>query len=329
MITVDYSKIPESDTVVNYILTRLRKGLYSLVLVTGLPGSGKSSTCLRLRELIDERRQIKSQPSGKVTIDTLLELLGALRSSKPGDVLVIEELSVLFPSRRAMSRDNVAIGRILDTCRKKQVILITNAPLLKSIDSHIRALSNVLVETQRVNRTEGVVISKAFRLQTDVRSSKTYTHRFTKNGKDIHLIFTRKPSKELWELYENEKDKFIDRLYLKIQSEQDKKDAKENKEKGVKPLRPLTKKELEVYDLYFNQKLTMQQIADKLGGSFQNIGYIVQNIRKKANIPKKIEHFKVENENIQHINLNSMSQMEKNSQDLAGKLSNDVPLITS
>ena len=33
---------------------RRRKGLYSLVLVHGLPGTGKSSTCFRLIEKVEE-----------------------------------------------------------------------------------------------------------------------------------------------------------------------------------------------------------------------------------------------------------------------------------
>lgn len=287
---VDYTKIPEADVVVNHIIARLRRGLYSLVLVTGLPGSGKSSTCLRIRELVQAKLNSPIDNSKKLTIDTLLELLSALKSSKPGDVLVIEELSVLFPSRRAMSADNVAIGKILDTCRKKQVILLTNAPLLNSIDSNIRALSNILVECLKVKRTDGVVISKAFRLQTDVRTSKTYLHRFMRKGRDVNLIITRKPSSDTWSKYELEKDSFIDRLYTKLQTEQDKKASKELGTKP-KPLRPLTAKELQVYDLYFNKGKTMEEIANEMGCYVSLIHHRVQNIKKKTEFLKENEGF--------------------------------------
>lgn len=297
---VDYSKLPEADVVVNYIIARLRRGLYSLVLVTGLPGSGKSSTCLRLRELIQTKLNTQIDPLRKITIDTLLELLDALKNSKPGDVLVIEELSVLFPSRRAMSADNVAIGKILDTCRKKQVILLTNAPLLNSIDSNIRALANILVETLRVKRTEGVVISKAFRLQTDVRSSKTYLHRFQRKGRDVNLVITRKPSNDTWNKYEQEKDAFIDKLYTKLEEQQDKKSGKDK----PKPIKPLTTKELQIYDLYFTQGLTQYQIADKLKVSQPSVWQIVQKIIKKSNISKENRKKKLINGNQTPIKLN-------------------------
>ena len=52
-ITLDELKQkPESDLVVDYIVKRKREGLYSLTLTAGLPGSGKTSTCCRIAELV-------------------------------------------------------------------------------------------------------------------------------------------------------------------------------------------------------------------------------------------------------------------------------------
>jgi len=48
----ELKEYPESDLVVNYICDRKKKGLYTLVLVSGLPGSGKSSQCCRLAEKV-------------------------------------------------------------------------------------------------------------------------------------------------------------------------------------------------------------------------------------------------------------------------------------
>ncbi len=280
------STIPEAKPVLNYIRTRLNHGLYTLALVTGLPGSGKSSTCLRLKELIYASRKKSIDMTKKMTCDNLLDLVEAIRDSKPGDVIVVEELSVLFPSRRAMSTDNVSIGRILDTCRKKEVILITNAPILPSVDSHIRALANILVETLRVDRSQQVVVSKAFRLNTDVRTSKTYLHRFTKKGKDINFIYTKKPGTDIWDKYENEKDGFIDKLYAKLHFEQVKKGDKENLKLGIPGTleRPLTPKEMEAYDLYMRQGKTMTEIAKIVGCSISTISSRLKYVNKKLHI---------------------------------------------
>lgn len=217
MAALDYSKIPEADVVVDYVRQRYERGLYSLVLVTGLPGSGKSSTCVRLGQIIEKDLFGEIRLTEDCIVDSLLSFLTILkRVTVPGKVIIIEELSVLFPSRRAMSGDNVAIARVLDTCRKKGVILLSNAPLLPSIDGHIRALANILIETLKINRTEQVVVSKAFRLQTNPRNSKTYLHRFNRDGKEVHRIITHRPIGNIWELYEANKDKFIDELYTDL-----------------------------------------------------------------------------------------------------------------
>ena len=180
--SINYSELPESDVVVNHIYRRLQRGLYTLTLVIGLPGGGKSSTCLRLSELVSEKINGKIQLDESCIIDSSLELIDFVRKAKPGDIGVIEEMSVLFPSRRAMAAENVDVARVLDTCRKKQVILFANAPILNSIDSHIRALANISIETLKIVRTQGVVVYKPLRLQTQTKTGKTYNHKFNKES---------------------------------------------------------------------------------------------------------------------------------------------------
>lgn len=311
---LDFSKIPECDIIINHILYRLRRGLYTLVLVTGLPGTGKSSTCLRLKELIDSKRGIVEDKTKKTTIDSLLELLRALKDSSPGDVLVIEELSVLFPSRRSMAIDNVAIGRVLDTCRKKRVILFANAPLLNSIDSHIRALANVLIETLKVNRQEGVVISKGFRLQTSPRNSKTYLHRFLRSGRDVNLFYTRKPSSELWEKYELEKDGFIDKLYARLHLEQQKKGEKEDKALGIThDISGLESEEdKELYYLRYVKGYKLMEIGKIKGITPSSICRKLQRIERNKQKYMENQGIWLKNDTQQAIKLNLGANHEKN-----------------
>lgn len=228
--SINYHDYPESDVVVNHIYKRFQRGLYTLVLVIGLPGGGKSSTCLRLCELVSEKIHDKIELTEKCIIDSSLELIDFVRNAKPGDVGVIEEMSVLFPSRRAMASENVDVARVLDTCRKKQVILFANAPILKSIDSHIRALANVSIETLKIVKGQGVVVYKPLRLQTQPKSGKTYNHRFTRDGYEVHRSYVKKPNDELWKVYEKKKDDFMDTLYEKLKGKQMAKEMKEKKE---------------------------------------------------------------------------------------------------
>jgi len=289
-----FSKIPESDVVIQFVNRRLyKKGLGSNIFIIGTPGSGKSSQSLRLAEIIKKERDQVNLEDGKreckiFLVDTLLDLIKAMRESISGDLIIIEEASVLFPSRRAMSKENVAIGRILDTCRKKELTLISNAPVWTSIESSMRVHGNLLIESLGVLKSERVVVSRIFRLQTNVKMGKTYLHTLEREGRDVERIYTRMPSKKLWEDYEKSKDLFLDNLYGKLQTEQEKKIAKENKD--ISPPRPrmrsLTKRELEVHTL-LTSGLNQTEVSTKLGLSNARVSEIVKNIRKKGDFAKE------------------------------------------
>lgn len=285
----NFDNVPESDCIINYVADRHKKGLYTLSLVTGLPGTGKSSSCLRLGELISEKIHGKNILDDSCVVDSLLQLLRKIKKiEKPGEIIVIEEVSVLFPSRRAMASENVAIGRILDTCRKKQVILLANAPVFTSIDSHIRALGHILIETQRIYKTHEVVVSKAWKLQTNAHTGKTYRHRFRRKGRDVNLFITRKPNSELWDAYEKNKDAFLDNLYQRLEKQTAKKQEKEDKKLGItrkrKVKKDLTEQEIKVHKLRNIDGLKYKEIASKLSLSVPRIHYIVKNIKKKTEL---------------------------------------------
>lgn len=279
---IDYSKILEADVAIKYINARLRRGLNTNLFVIGLSGTGKSSTSIRLGELIGQSRDKKTN---SFIVYNLLQLIEAIKKAKSGDVVIVEEASVLFPSRRAMAKENVAIGRILDTIRKKELCLICNAPIWKSIDSHMQSMAHILIETLRINKTEGVVISKFHRIQTAPSTGKPYRHTMTRNGRDVDRMITRMPSEETWEAYEQEKDNFMDRLYERLKQETLLKEKKLDKQiaKNAKPnIRKLTPRELEVHQLYNIKGMTMEQVGKELNISYQRVGVIVKNIRKKV-----------------------------------------------
>lgn len=280
---VDFSKLSEADVLLTSIEERSSKGLNSNLFVIGLSGTGKSSTSIRLAELIQEKRKEKTIPEIFI-IDSLLDLIKALRKSKEGDIIVSEEVSVLFSSRRSMAGDNVNVGKVMDTCRKKQLTIISNAPIWGSIDSHMRAMGHFLIETLRINKTQKVVISKFHRLQTNPSSGKTYRHTMQRNERDVSRMFTKMPSKERWDTYEKQKDKFMDDLYERLQNEQEKKQEKLQKDLSKKDtsIRDLSPRELQVHQMLFRQGHTQKEIAIKLGVSPSRVNVIVKNILKKS-----------------------------------------------
>jgi hypothetical protein len=285
----DFSNIPESDSIVNYIVDRNRKGLYTLCLVTGLPGTGKSSVSIRLAELTSLKLHDENRITEDCIVDSLLGFLKRLRKvKKPGEIIIIEEISVLFGSRRSMAIENIAIGRVLDTCRKLGVILFSNAPIFSGIDSHIRCMAHVLLETQRIYKKAEVVMSKAWKLQTNPHSGKTYRHRFNRHGKEVTLFVTKKPGSELWEKYEKSKDDFLSNLYERLEKRTIKKFEKENKELGMvakqEAKKPLSSREIEIKDLKDRLGWTYEQIGKEKGISFGRVAQIYKKTKEKLQL---------------------------------------------
>jgi len=300
-------KNPEADLPVNYIADRRRKGLYSLILVTGLPGTGKTSSCFRLAELTSLKIENKIVPIKVIT--TLKDLAQFAMNAKADElnIGVAEEISVLFPSRRAMSGENVDVARILDTCRKKRIIIFANAPILKSIDSHLRALANIYVETLKIYKLSKIVVSKTFRLQTNPGSGKTYTHSFHRDGRDVTKIYTRMPNLDVWKEYERDKDAFMEKLYIKISARANKREEKENKELGINKVivkRNLTAKELQAFDMAITKNLGMSETAKRLGVNVSVISRRVKSVKEKAGISLENSYFGNKN---QHTNANNLT----------------------
>ncbi len=282
----DLKNFPEADLVTNYIIDRWKKGLYTLGLVGGLPGSGKSSTCIRIGELINKKLEAKKRFTSDNIIDNFLDLIKFVKNADPSQVNVgvIEEVSVLFPSRRAMSTDNVDVAKLLDTCRKKQVILLANAPTWPSIDSHIRTMANVYVQTVKVYKKAQLVYSKCYKLQTNPATGKCYIHNFKRGKKDVNRMYTIQPSKEIWDKYEENKDSFMQELYEKAEAKQIDRQHKEEKLKQKhKPVdtNRLTAKEIFVHDETYNKDRKKSDIAKDLGVSPSMISKILQSIQEK------------------------------------------------
>lgn len=225
---IDFDKLEEAEAIVSHVHNRYRKGLLTVIKVIGLPGMGKSYCCMRLAELISIRIHGENIMKSEYIADNLLDIIKILRRTKKrGMPLVVEEISVLFPSRRHMTTENVAAGQIWDTMRKKGMVVIMNCPLAKDVDRKMTALSNIQIETLRINKKKGICVIKPMRLQANPSTSKIYNHRLTdRHGMEVHRSFVRKPSDKLCVEYEKMKDSFLDELYKALQSKQEEKAEK-------------------------------------------------------------------------------------------------------
>jgi len=173
------------------------------------------------------------------------------------------------------------------------VILVVNAPIWTSIDSHMRVLGNVYVETLRINKEYGVVVCKTLRLQANPSNGKVYWHCFRRDGRKIQRIFFRRPNSKTWEEYEQRKDKFMQELYEELKFKATKKKNALLKEMGksakVEVVKPLTPMELKVYDMKARRNMKTKEIAEELGCDSSNISHILSRIKPKVAISPRNE----------------------------------------
>jgi DNA-binding CsgD family transcriptional regulator len=284
---VDFSHIPEGKAIINQIHHNYKRGLLNIVKIIGLPGTGKSWLCLRLAELVSIRIHKENRIKIDNVVDSLLDLLRIVRrATEPGEIVIVEEAEVLFPSRRSMSGDNVDATKIFDTVRKKKMILLLNFPLNKSVDSRIEAMCNLEIETLKIYKKAGVCICKPMRLQVNPSSGKVYHHRLLCESKEVRRSVFNKPSEKLTKEYESKKDTFLNDLYKSLENRQEKRkleaEISMGKQRQIRLTRPLTDQQLKVYDLRMRQGKSIQETADELGISTQAVDYHIKRVNIKA-----------------------------------------------
>ena len=286
---MDFDNIKEAGAIRRQVLNVQRRGRMNVLHVIGLPGTGKSWACLRLAELISQDIHGKNIITDKNVVDNLLGLLKFIRSVKrEGEIVVCEEMGVWLSSKRAMSTENVDAGYVWDTLRKKRIIVIGNNPISKDVDKKLMALSSMMIQTLSLNKTLGKCLLKPLRLQTNPDTAKTYRHRLRdENGFEIHRCWTGKPSKELTDQYEKNKDTFLDELYERLERKHEKRKEKEINDISGKIILPTPleqrRAELEA------KGLTHAEIAKIDGVDQSGVCRSIQSYKEKIEKLKKLK----------------------------------------
>jgi DNA-binding CsgD family transcriptional regulator len=295
---VDNSK--EADILIKFLKYRFQRGYSTIILVIGARGTGKSSTCYRLSELINEelnplreKLNLKKRECGTL-VTSHLDNMSFVKNSQMGDDCILEEISVLYPSRRSMSDESVGISKTFDIIRKKRLIIFANCPMALGADKNIRASSNAMLLTLKIIKTKKVVVSKFWKLQTNYMLGKVYFHQFERDGEEVDFMYTKMPNKERWKDYEDDKDSFIDNEYEKLLRKAEIKKEKELQDLGMidTPRKELTDKQRQVMELLSEH--TGKETAKLLGISENVVSRHKKYARKKNYL---VEEFKKNDKN--------------------------------
>lgn len=293
----------EADLMIDFLEYRFIKGYASLILVVGARGTGKSSTCYRLSEKNNERLNHLREKMGLekkefgTYIDSHLNLIHFVKNAQMGDDAILEEISVLYPSRRSMSEESVGVSKVLDIIRKKRLIIYANTPMALSTDKNIRMSANAMILTFKILKGEQVVLSRFWKLQPNYLSGKIYTHSFTRKRREAQIMYTKMPDIERWAKYEKSKDEFIDDTYKKLLRKAELKQEKELKELGLQKIirKPLTPKQEEIVKVlaYNNGEETAvilnitPKLVSKQKQAILKKGYTIKEFRKNNTKPSE------------------------------------------
>ena len=241
----------------SYVLQRIERGKNALILVTGGTGSGKSFTCLRLAELLDNNFSIEQVCFSPQEFMNLVN--GKIKQLKRGNVIVFEELQVSLSAVEFQSLQARLLNYCLSTFRHQGFILLMNCPNFSNINKQARQLFHVRLETVGINKNKKQVILKPFLLQFNQSSGKCYQKYLRVVNNDgvlpIKRIRVGLPSKKLLEAYETKKSEFTKKLNEMISEELARLNDSKDKNK------PLTSQQQRVVDLLREGKLVKDIIS--------------------------------------------------------------------
>ncbi len=274
----EQEEVVECKAIIEYIIKRIRMRNSCNIIHTGNLGSGKSYQGLRLLELWYELAFEEEFPIENVC-STLEEAILKVKDFKrPGEGILVEEISVLASSRDSLTKTNKLFNKFMDTARIKQALIILNAPHYSYIDKHIISLCNIWLESLGVDFKKEIGFLKGLKIQTSQYKVEPYRHKFiNEEGWAIDYFTLRKPSERLCVAYDKLKNKSVNDLYEELALEMRIERKKKLKALGKKELAP---REKEAYD-YRLEGMKLKDIAVEMGISIQAVGNYLKNAKEK------------------------------------------------
>lgn len=258
-----------------------------IIIVIGKVGSGKSWSCLRIGEKVNELFN-----RGPFNVDhccrTFKEFIDLINSGtlKKGDVIILDEIGVAMSNRDWQSLSNKLFSYLLQTFRNLNLVVLFNLPDLRMVDTHARRLTHCVLESKGVNyNTETVTLVPKVR-QTNLTTGKDYWKflRVKKGSgiKKVKRITLSKPSKEITEEYEKRKKEFTEELNRTIQARAELLDRKDKAITFKGSPKPLTEFQEKIWGCLKEGMKVQKEIAEKLGKDFREISVNIGYMRRKG-----------------------------------------------
>ena len=251
-----------------YIKKRISRNKNAMIAIIGSTGSGKSYSALKLAEYLDP-----SFNTNRIVF-SVNDFINLVRSKLPkGSVIVFEEAGVAIHNRKWYSTVNLALNYVAQTFRKDNLIVIFTTPNLSFIDSQVRTLFHIILETAGIDSDKKFCKLKTKIISVDRIHGKSYEPflRIKTDEGIVRCVYANVylPSKKLIKEYELKKNEFTNTLYKRLNES-----IGDNKRVEV-----LTERQQEIYIL--SKYLKQSEIAKKLNIHPVTVHQTLKQVKKK------------------------------------------------
>lgn len=272
-----------------YIKQRIKNNKNFMCFIGGPTGSGKSTSSLRIAQLLDPNF---SQDRIVFTPLEFMQLLNGGTLSK-GSVIVFEEAGVTMNNRNWQSTVNKMMNFVAQTFRHRNYIVIFNSPHMDFVDSATRKLFHAKFETLSIDKKKKQVVLKPLLLQYNADMRKTYMKylQFTSPGRTATKLERWRidlPTPDLLEAYELKKTAFTDKLNNDLMRELENVQSKEQ-EKLQGSTKPLTDNQQSVLEL-LDRGMSIKEIAKVRDVALASVYNMIQGMKKKGYVVKPIKN---------------------------------------
>ena len=208
----------DRDPVTYYIHKLIRENKNFLCPILGQTGAGKSWTGLRLCENVDPEFNIN-----RVIFDSpsFMQLINSGELHK-GSAILFDEAGVNVSNRQWYSKENIALGKVVETFRHRNYIVFFTVPNIDFIDIKLRKLMHGRMNILSRDSAKGITIGRLLiydGVTYDGEQMTKYLKVTTKKGvRRISRIYIPKPSKELIREYEKRKNIFTTKINREVES---------------------------------------------------------------------------------------------------------------
>jgi len=202
-------------------ISNLRTGLVEhnqgrVILLTGLPGSGKSMTAVRICEKVDPTFDLSRISIGD-TVEFIKMLEAALDGKyKPGSAILGDEMGVIVPARDWNTYGNRITSQTFQIVRKLGLLIIMTTPMRRLIDVHARDMVHYYGNGRGIDYKAKRSEFKLYEIRYDDWISEPFRYNLKDgDGNPVNIWKMALPTSIDIDDYEAKKDKLLRNVLVK------------------------------------------------------------------------------------------------------------------